>query len=215
MQEFESGSSHSATIPIANPTGGGFDYTAILYLGVNQAAMDEVLFHLDAGESKDITFDVVMPTTLGEYPVYISVFSGGALIGHYQASENIVIIAVPPAAPFVFSDVSVSARPCPVGTAWRVPTFNCRMVNPSSEAVTHTITYKLAGFSHYYNKWTYTADIKTFGLTLYPGASYDFEHDGYDPARQTCNPLLALHYTYKFWLEDENGNKSIDVTVST
>ena len=120
--EFYAGSTHTATAVMHNPTSGAFDYTGVLYMGVNQAVAAEVLFHLNPGESKEVSFSVEMPTTLGQYPVFISVFSSGALLAHYQSTENVVIV---PAALAEFympasmrKSMSATIEPYTVCNAW-------------------------------------------------------------------------------------------------
>ena len=91
--EFYAGSVHTARAVMHNPTSEAFDYIGVLYMGTNQVVFDEVPFQLNAGESKEISFSVTMPASVGEYPVYLSVFSGAVLLAHYQATENVVIVS--------------------------------------------------------------------------------------------------------------------------
>lgn len=91
MSEFAPGETKTAIAPMFNPTGKPFDYLAQLYMGTDLAVMSEAPFHLEAGETKDISLPVIMPSLAGTYPVYLGVFSNGVNIALYQA-EDITII---------------------------------------------------------------------------------------------------------------------------
>jgi hypothetical protein len=65
-------------------------------MGTSLAVVSQASFHLEAGEEKQVSFPVVMPTTQGTYPVHIGVFSGGQSIGLYKATEDVVIVAPSP-----------------------------------------------------------------------------------------------------------------------
>jgi len=90
---FEPGSAHSAIAPLTNPTEDDFSYTTELYLGLPKAATSGVSapFTIPAGGTVDITYNITMPATPGEYEVFIDVWSGGVIIGHFKATENVII----------------------------------------------------------------------------------------------------------------------------
>jgi len=89
--EFDTGVLRTATVSISNTAGVAFDYNGVLYIGITMAAVSQVSFHLEPGESKDISFPIIMPTIVGTYPVYLDVYSGGLLVTHYKATEDVVI----------------------------------------------------------------------------------------------------------------------------
>ena len=92
MAVFVPGSSHTALAQVTNPMSVGFDYVAELYLGVDRAASSgQQNFSLAAHETRDISFPVTMPGIEGDFPVYLDVFSGGMLVGAYQALEDVTI----------------------------------------------------------------------------------------------------------------------------
>jgi len=102
MPQFKQGETKKALVTMTNPTGGAFDYSGTLYMGVNMVVMANADFHLHAGESKQVEFPpIVMPTQLGTYPVYLDVWSGELLLGHYKAVEDVVIVAAVPVSVYI------------------------------------------------------------------------------------------------------------------
>jgi len=85
--DFAPGSTHIASVTMKNPTTRAWDYNGALLMGTNEVVMAEVSFHLNSGESKEISFSVVMPTVEGSYPIYLDVSSGGQLLAHQAAGS--------------------------------------------------------------------------------------------------------------------------------
>ncbi|MBA7483252.1 hypothetical protein ES707_18763 [subsurface metagenome] len=115
-----------------------------------------------------------------------------------------------------FSNESVYGKACPIATAYQVPVFDCRISNVTDETITRRMTLWQHGFSYGYMEWRDPIAIESFEVTLKPGASYDYHYDGYGPhcdAEWCCNPQLDLYYAYYYWLEDELGNKSSEVSI--
>jgi len=86
------GAERTATAVMTNPTSKPYDYEASLFLGLTAVARSNKSFHLNASESKNISFPITMPADLGLYPVYLSIMSGGESILLYRGEVNVVII---------------------------------------------------------------------------------------------------------------------------
>lgn len=91
MPEFYSGAKKTANIFMRNPKTAGFEYAVSLYMGTDLAEMSKILFRLEAGQEKQVSFPVTMPSVLGTYPVHIGVFSGGENIALYRAEDVILL----------------------------------------------------------------------------------------------------------------------------
>ena len=87
MTQFLAGEQKTARAVMANPTPGAFDYTAFLYMGTDLAVVSEVDFGLHAGQEKEISLPVIMPSASGVYPVHLGVFSGGNHLALYQGAD--------------------------------------------------------------------------------------------------------------------------------
>jgi len=93
---FEAGSTHVARATLTNPTTKDFTYTVELYLDVTKAATSgagEVA--IPAGQSRQVSFTLVMPTIEGTYQPYLDVWVGAELIAHYAATELVSIVVTP------------------------------------------------------------------------------------------------------------------------
>ncbi len=213
MVQFEPGSTHSAKVVMTNPTSNGFDYLAVLFMGINQVAKAQASFHLNAGESKEISFSVTMPATIGEYPVYLSVFSGTALLAHYQSPENVNIVA--PA----FAECSITplvdfwiGHEIIVGCYYHRVWFGAIVTNNGSVAATHTVEY--------YNSFGGYFEPGTVQVTLAPGESVALKFGHYDMDFQR-GPSDAHFTIIGDWVGNNeavghlvNGNVTIGTLIS-
>ncbi len=94
--EFAYGTTHTAHVPVSNPTPASFTYDGELYLGLPKAATSGIVsFSLAGGESKTVDFTITMPNVEGTWPVLIDVLVAGALIAAYQATEDVSVIIGP------------------------------------------------------------------------------------------------------------------------
>ncbi|GEM_PF-5985910 len=117
MPQFAPGEVKTAKVAMRNPTAKAFDYNGFIYMGTDLAVVSEKAFRLLAGEEKQVSFPVSMPTTPGVYPVHIGVFSEGANIVLYRAVEDVEIISG--VAKFIYaSDVKQTLYHQPNYPAW-------------------------------------------------------------------------------------------------
>jgi hypothetical protein len=93
--EFEPGSSHTATLPVAvTPTGLACEVELWLSTdGETKAATSGLVPFTSTGAQQQLSLVVAMPSQEGTYQVLIDLYCGGSLIGAYQALENISIKA--------------------------------------------------------------------------------------------------------------------------
>ncbi len=163
MPQFGPGELKVAVAPISNPTGKGFSYSAELYLGVTKVASSGVVsFYLAAGETRNISFPVTMPSAEGTYPVYIDVFVGDQLIGAYKATEDVEIIPL-----VLFAYVGAIDRHW---LSTRYDYFTVDVQNVGSVPRTCTLEFwtdhKKRSVGYRYTGWELVA---TVGHTLQPG----------------------------------------------
>lgn len=85
------GSVMTATATLSNPTTKPFDYSAKLFMGITAIVSSIKSLHLNASESKDISFPITMPEDFGTYPVYLAVSSGGVDLPLYRGTDDIIV----------------------------------------------------------------------------------------------------------------------------
>lgn len=216
MPEFEPGSSHIAKATMTNPTSKAFDYSAELYMGTDLALMVSTNFHLEAGESKEISLSVTMPSAPGTYPVYIGVFSAGENIALYRAVEDVAIIIS--VVPWEFSNEQCWLDLAGFGV-WKKINFSATITNIGSRAATRTVTqyrrdYRLMWSDEtmsWYREWYGPYAVARVSVTLAPGASYNYVNLG---EIITGTNAIADNEPAQNWLEDSEGYKSAVLTVT-
>ena len=105
MPQFDAGVSKIAKAVMQNPTGKAFDYDGVILMGTGLTEVSRVPFHLNANESKEISFPVVMPLVAGIYPFYICVLSSGVSIAGPYKGEDITIVEGLPYHKYSIGDV--------------------------------------------------------------------------------------------------------------
>lgn len=201
MPQFSGGESKVAVAQMTNPTGKAFSYSATLYMGVNMVAMAAAQFDLGPGETGEIRFSVTMPQDPGVYPVYLDVWSGEILLGHYQATEDVKI--VPPSGQpgdFEYTGISCSAPQKPDST-WHYLVFKATVTNVS--AVSRTREIELWEYDDGRHDWG-VRDRRT--VALGPGQSYSYSFSG---------STVARNCTVRMYLMDNVGDKSSTCTCYT
>lgn len=97
---FKVGTTHTAHVPVANPTPASFTYDAELYLATSPTAVKVatsgiVTFTLVGGASDIVDFPLTMPDVEGTFHVYLDVLVAGELIAAYIATEDVVVAVAP------------------------------------------------------------------------------------------------------------------------
>jgi len=199
MAVFVPGSSHTAWAQVTNPMSVGFDYVAELYLGVDRAASSgQQNFSLAAHETRDISFEVTMPGIEGDFPVYLDVFSGGMLVGAYQALEDVTIA----------SDEWEYGLPVfsiePSFASWFTVVASTTVVNNGSQSATRQVVYQSRRFlSGVWGEWMVAHAEE---ITLAPGQSAVF--------MLPAGPILLTYgYHYEVQVVDSIGDASPVITV--
>jgi len=95
MPQFNAGAAKTAKITLTNPKAKATDYNGMLFMGADMVLKAEASFSLNANQSKEVLFSVVMPNVAGTYPVYIGAFSDNALIPPYYRGREDVTVKVP------------------------------------------------------------------------------------------------------------------------
>ena len=196
MPQFAPGTQKIATVTMTNPTEKGFDYHMVLYMGVNMVAMADAYFRLEAGESRGIGVVVIMPSSPGVYPVYLDVWSGETLLGHYQATEDVEIAI--PVSHFDYDVISCWEW----SAGFKVLKFRCNITNQGNERETHVVSI-----------WKYRSDLgktskhleDTVTYALDPGESVDYAYPSIHSA--------TYGYTWCFFATDDGGGESSSCCV--
>jgi hypothetical protein len=196
MPRFSPGEEKTAIVTMTNPTARAFDYRMVLYMGVNMVAMGDAEFSLEAGESSNISIPVVMPASPGVYPVYLDVWSGETLLGHYQANENVEIAVEE--SHFAYSSISCWEY----SAGFKILQFRCSITNEGDHQETHLV-----------NIWKYRADLGRASKHLEDSIRYTL-----DPGESVDYAYPTLHsgdygYRWCFFASDDGGGQSGDCCV--
>ena len=89
---FPPGSVQTAVAELLNPTSSILPYSGHLCLGEPRVVCTGTkYFNIDAGATKNVNFQILMPTVEGTYPVHLDIFSNDQLLIDYRADESVVI----------------------------------------------------------------------------------------------------------------------------
>jgi hypothetical protein len=121
----------------------------------------------------------------------------------------------PPA--FTFSNIRATMMPCG-DSAWMTGNLYGRIANPNSQQLTKTLRWMRSYFNNADpTKVSGPYLLKTFDVTLAPGASQNFElvSNYIDPNEGItyCQFIIGLHQSSNLWVEDEDGNMSAVATL--
>lgn len=210
MPQFEPGESKAAIMSMTNPTAKLFDYLAELYMGTDLAVMAQVPFQLEAGEQKDISFPVTMPSVPGTYPVHIGVLVAGENIALYKATEDVIVVApdirveivkayIRMAYPSVSEAYSGWIRISPVGSELNLGLFGSRVQagvmlrNPTSAPLRYTPTiynYHWIEPNNYTTDYLILPTVEPVKFTGPPGQGNPPTGMPYSSYEYECDKLL-------------------------
>ncbi len=235
MPSFPPGAQKTAVAPITvRPA--GLACKSEIFLGPNvttKVATSGLINFTSTGAEQVVRHPVVMPASPGTYHVYIDVYAMAELFLAYIGAEDVVVAA--PALPFTYTFACTKGT-CPSASAYGIAVMSGTIKNNNSILVSQNVKVMWARYRKLYGDWSACAGgtvpdrencvctqtgnclVNPFLVTLAPGAQKSFSYKGYcvDSAGDTvCKPLLAMHYDYYFWLEDDAGGKSNEVLLST
>jgi len=96
MPQFNAGDTKTAIVTLDNPTVKEFTYDVVIYLDVTQVASSQLVsVTVPAGSTGNVPLSVTMPIMEGVFPVFLDIYYGGALLEHYQASEDVTLVIIP------------------------------------------------------------------------------------------------------------------------
>ena len=213
---FNAGETHAAKATLTNQTSQALTCTTELYLDVTKVATSGVSssFTLPAGGSIDVSYVVPMPGSPGgPYHVYIDIWSGGALLAHYQATDDVTVVTEP--SNLDYENISISLKTDPEATAWMGLVVTCNIKNIGNTTMTRQVTlwrnWSYPGYGSM--DWAPIANVAGYfvgslSVTLAPGQVYNYA-------------LCLTQYPYDVsqgiscvQFRDDHGGASAQVCVS-
>ncbi len=110
----------------------------------------------------------------------------------------------PPVPAFTYQVTAAYVCRLPQASAWRTPGLSCRISNPSSQPVSHVVTFRNARVSG--TAYDYS---ESFSLTIPAGGYVDwFFNDNYPGMGGYYKTALGGDGVVDVWLEDDAGGNS-------
>lgn len=195
---------------------------------VSREASSGKIPFISTGAKQTVELPINMPA-IGEYPVLIDVEVQGVPVILGKGTENIVVTESI-GQPFIFSNPFLAVRECKepcrhIYGYWTI-ILMWTVSNPYTEPVTHTLdiwerskflrTGQKGGAieygpnkKHWWDPRHSPYSRSTVELTLPAGETYEFVYDGC----WSCLPSLSQDHEFTWWLQDELGNKSSELTL--
>jgi len=122
---------------------------------------------------------------------------------------------------FTFSNEDAYLRSCPILELHETVIYSCTITNPTDKPLTRNLQIWQHRYSFAREKWldpypTNPKYVPAVQLTLNPGESYNFYHDGYGEidGDEFCLPAISEGWKVIIFLQDEYGNRSEGVSVT-